>query len=147
MATKSKPRPKPPVRRKPESLRVRSVAAALTVRDMPRSLAWYRDVLGFTVDETWEDSGRLAGAGLKAGTARLVLTQAGQSQPGTPSQSSGFRLYFTTAQDIDEVATAIKARGGKLAAEPAVQPWGVKTFVLEDPDGFQLIISSAEEPA
>ena len=143
MPAKRKARAKQPVRRKPESLRIRSVAAALTVSDVARSLAWYRDILGFTVDETWEDQGRLAGAGLKAGTARLVLARDEGPRPDRV-KGDGFRLYFTTAQDINEVATGIKARGGTLASEPTEQPWGVRTFALADPDGFMLIISSAE---
>lgn len=144
MPAKRKARAKQPVRRKPESLRIRSVAAALTVSDVARSLAWYRDILGFTVDETWEDQGRLAGAGLKAGTARLVLARDEGAPRPDRVKGDGFRLYFTTAQDINEVATGIKARGGTLASEPAEQPWGVRTFALVDPDGFMLIISSAE---
>jgi lactoylglutathione lyase len=145
MASKRKPSTTQPVRRKPESLRVRSVAAALTVSDLERSLAWYRDILGFTVDEAWEQHGRLAGVGLKAGAARLVLTQSEQAAGPERAKRDGFRLYFTTAQDIDEVAAGIKTRGGNLASGPADQPWGVRTFMLVDPDGFTLVISSAEE--
>ena len=117
------------------------------MRDVQQSLEWYRDVVGFTVDETWEQNGRLAGAGIKAGTARLVLAQDDWGRESDQVKGGGFRLYFTTAQDIDEVAAGIKARGGTLAAEPADQPWGVRTFVMVDPDGFKLIISSAEERA
>ncbi len=38
----------------PETLRLRSISPALTVADIDTSLAWYRDVVGFHVQETWE---------------------------------------------------------------------------------------------
>ena len=52
MATKKKPKKKPrrPLRQQPESLRLRSMAASFTVNDLDRSVAWYRDVLGFVVE-------------------------------------------------------------------------------------------------
>jgi predicted enzyme related to lactoylglutathione lyase len=47
-----------------------------------------------------------------------------------------------THQDIDEVASAIKARGGTLDHEPADQPGGTRDFSITDPDGFSISISS-----
>src|SRR5256884_4647634 len=40
---------------------------SLTVNELTRSLAWYRDVLRFTVGERWQDGGQLRGVQLKAG--------------------------------------------------------------------------------
>ncbi len=57
----------PPDRRDhdaPETLRLRSLSPALTVDDVQASLAWYRDVIGFHVQETWEQEGRVDGAAL-----------------------------------------------------------------------------------
>ena len=45
-------------------------------------------------------------------------------------------------QDIDELAAAIRARGGELAQEPTDQPWGARDFAVVDPDGFKISISS-----
>src|SRR5256885_15944547 len=66
MATKKRPRspakkrpaPRRPERERPESLRLRSLAVSLTVNELTRSLAWYRDVLRFTVGERWQDGGQ-----------------------------------------------------------------------------------------
>src|SRR5713101_721920 len=68
---KKRPAPRHPVRLQPESLRLRSLAVSLTVNDLAKSIAWYRDVLRFTVGERWEDSGQLLGVQLKAGSGRL----------------------------------------------------------------------------
>ena len=40
--------------RRTMGLRLASAGPALTVNDIQKSLAWYRDVLGFTVGERWE---------------------------------------------------------------------------------------------
>ena len=45
-------------------------------------------------------------------------------------------------QNIDELATRIKASGGVLEAEPVDTPWGARVFRLRDPDGFKFVISS-----
>jgi len=141
MATRRKT-PLQPKRRKPESLRLRDIAASLTVNDLQASLAWYRDIVGFTVDETWEHGGKVAGVSLKAGSAYVNLSQDDWARGRDRVKGEGFRLYLSTAQNVDQIAAVIKARGGKLASEPADQPWGARTFNLVDPDGYKLTISS-----
>src|SRR3989304_5853471 len=76
MATRRKT-PLKPKRRKPEALRLRDIAASLTVNDLQASLAWYRDVVGFTLDETWEHGGKVAGVSLKGGGAYVNLSPDG----------------------------------------------------------------------
>lgn len=131
-------------RKKPESLRVRTITASLTVADLQRSLAWYRDVVGFTVGEVWEHGGKVGGVELKAGSAYLMLSQDDWAKGRDRVKGVGVGLYLNTAQDVDEVAAAIKARGGTLASEPTTQSWGTRSFALVDPDGFRLTISSME---
>ena len=58
-------------RKKPETLRLRNVEPGLTVNDLQRSLAWYRDVLGFMEGERWEHDGKLAAVSVVAGTVTI----------------------------------------------------------------------------
>src|SRR2546425_10408069 len=53
--------PPRPARQQPESLRLRSMAAPFTGNDLPKSVAWYRAVLGFTPGERWETNAGLRG--------------------------------------------------------------------------------------
>src|SRR2546430_8068317 len=76
-ATK-RPAPRRPERQLPESLRLRSLAVSLTVNDLGRSLAWYRDVLRFTVGERWQDGGQLRGVQLKAGSCDIMRSEEGR---------------------------------------------------------------------
>jgi Glyoxalase/Bleomycin resistance protein/Dioxygenase superfamily. len=47
----------------------------LTVNDLEKSLAWYRDVLGFVVEERWEREGKLTGVQRRAGSVTFMIGQ------------------------------------------------------------------------
>jgi len=123
-----------------ETLRLRDVGPALTVSDLDASLAWYRDVVGFVVKETWEPEGEIVGYSLVAGVGNLMLMKDDGAKGWDRKKGQGLRLFLSTAQDVDRIAENIKARGGELATEPADMPWGGRAFNLVDPDGFNLTI-------
>ena len=122
-------------------VKLKQVTPSLTVGDIEASLAYYEGVLGFTVVERWENEGKLLGASIAAGDVMLMLGQDDWAQGRDRQKGAGFRLYCTTEQDVDELAAAIKARGGELAHEPTDQPWGARDFSVVDPDGCKISIS------
>ena len=126
----------------PETLRARSLSVGLTVDDLSKSIAWYRDVVGFVVEEEWKHEGKLMGASLLAGTAHLMLGQDDWAKGRDRKKGVAVRIHLATAQDVDGIAARIKKAGGTLESEPADMPWGARAFSLVDPDGFQLTISS-----
>lgn len=130
----------------PESFRGRSLSASLTVKDLRASLDWYRNVMGFTLDQKHERDGKLVAVSLKAGSVRILLGQDDGAKGSDRDKGEGISLMITTAQDIAEYAKGIKQRGGTLDSEPVDTPWGQRMFRLRDPDGFKLTISS-ERPA
>lgn len=141
--TSAAPRPHAPkARQQPETLRLRDAAPGFTVGDIHASLAWYRDVVGFIVKHRWEREGQLSGVELAAGTVSFYLGQDDWKKGRDRQKGEGFRIYCSTAQDVDALAAAIKARGGVLEYEPKDQPWGGRDFALVDPDGFKLTIGS-----
>lgn len=133
-------------RDQPESFRARTLTASFTVKDIRKSLAWYRDVVGFTVDQEYEREGTLRAVSLKAGSVRILLGQDDGAKGLDRVKGEGFSLQFTTAQNIDELANRIKERGGTLDSEPA-DAWGARVFRFHDPDGFKLVISSERQAA
>jgi uncharacterized glyoxalase superfamily protein PhnB len=124
------------------AFRASALAASLTVKDLPTSLAWYRDVAGFTVDREYEREGKLLFVALRAGDVRILLNQDDGAKGLDREKGAGFSLMITTAQDVDAVAHRIRENGGTLDSEPADMPWGARAFRLRDPDGFRLAISS-----
>jgi predicted enzyme related to lactoylglutathione lyase len=125
----------------PETLRLRSAGPSLTVNDIARSLAFYRDVLGFHPKERYERDGKLAGIEMAAGAVSFWLSQDDWKKGRDRVKGEGFRMYCTTTQDIDKLAARVKASGGTLLEELHDEPWG-RAFAVQDPDGFKLTISS-----
>jgi uncharacterized glyoxalase superfamily protein PhnB len=135
---KAKPKAKPPARRQPETLRLRSVSLSLTATDLPRSIAFYRDVLGFMMGDEWRDKGALMGVELHAGAVTFMLSQDDFAKGRDRVKGVGTRFYCGTAQDIDRLASQIRERGGVLDQEPKMMSWGSRVFMISDPDGFKL---------
>jgi lactoylglutathione lyase len=133
-------------RKQPETLRLRDVTPALTVNDLQASVAWYRDVLGFTVAEEYQSDGKVMGVRLIAGSATFLLGQDDFAKGRDRQKGAGQRLYCETGQDVDQLAATIKERGGKLSQEPTDQPWGARDFAIVDPDGFIISIMTVMKP-
>jgi uncharacterized glyoxalase superfamily protein PhnB len=120
----------------------RALSASLTVKDLPKSLAWYHEVVGFTIDRKHERDGKLRAVSLSAGDVRILIGQDDGAKGWDRVKGEGFSLQITTDQNVDEMATRIKELGGTLELEPMDVPWGARVFRLRDPDGFKLTISS-----
>ena len=129
-------------RKQPETLRLRSVMPALTVNDLPASIAWYRDILGFLVAEEYKRDDQVMGVRLKAGAVEFLLAQDDFAKGRDRQKGAGLRFFCVTAQDVDKLAADIKARGGQLTQEPTDQPWGARDFAIRDPDGFNISITT-----
>jgi lactoylglutathione lyase len=131
---------KAPRARTPQGLTLSSVAPSLTVDDLEKSIAWYRDVLGLVVTDRWEYEGKLMGVEMQAGGVTFMLGQDDWKKGRDRVKGEGFRLYSQTTQDVDRLAGQIKARGGTLAQEPKDESWGARVFSVDDPDGYKITI-------
>ena len=129
-------------RAEPQSLRARSLSASITANDLARSLTWYVDVVGFTIEEKYEHEGRVVGASLKAGDIGITINQDDGAKGLDRVKGQGISLYITTVQNVDEIAKQIQARGGVLESGPVDTEWGARLFSLRDPDNFRLAIMS-----
>lgn len=148
-ASKSKPAKKAPSKAKGKaksgSLTLRDTSPGMTVNDLDKSLAWYTDVVGFAIDERWEQDGKLMGVSLLAGDVTFMIGQDDWKKGRDRKKGEGFRLYCTTNQDVDKLAAKIVAKGGTLDQEPKDQPWGTREFALVDPDGFKITIAKEKK--
>ena len=142
MATKTKTNAEMKARQQPETLRLRSLSPSFTVNDLQRSIAWYRDGLGFFVAERWEDGGTLKGVMLKSGSCQLGLAQDDFSKGTDRPKGVGFRIWGDTTQDVDAIAARLRNFGGAIV-EPPGDRWATYAFTAEDPDGFKITIAAA----
>ncbi|MBA2258027.1 MAG: VOC family protein [Acidobacteria bacterium] len=119
----------------------KGVMPSLTVNNLQQSLDFFGG-LGFEVEDRWEDKGVLLGAMLKAGDARLGLSQDDGKKGRDRTKGVGVRIYIETADDIDQVAARAKAAGVALTNEPHDTEWGSRAFEVMEPSGFAITITS-----
>jgi YD repeat-containing protein len=126
------------------TLNATTLGCSLTCRDVTASMHWYRDVLGFTVQQTYDRDGKPGGAVMTAGQVRIILNQDDGMLGWDRIKGQGcyFQINVATPADVDAAADRIKAAGGELLSEPADRPWGSRMFQFRDPDGFKLGVST-----
>jgi glyoxylase I family protein len=130
--------------RQMHAIEVRGVCALLQVFDMPTSIRFYRDVLGFAVVETSQGEGddfdwgllRLNDAEVMLNTAYEQHDRPVAPDPARMSAHSDTTLYFG-CPDVDGAYRHLRAHGIN-AKEPKVAPYGMKQLYVNDPDGYSL---------
>ena len=121
----------------------------LQVADMEASIAFYRDVLGFSVNLTVpDDSGELVHAELSRNGAALMLGPAsGLSEAARSLLGAGVTLYITdNDDDIDAFYQRVRAAGARIVDPIQDQEWGDRTFTVQDPDGYHLMFAKNVRP-
>ena len=124
-----------------KTLQGKGVMPTLTVDNLQQSLDFFNG-LGFEVEDRWEDNGVLLGAMLKAGNARLGLSQDDGKKGRDRTKGVGMRIYIEAADDIDQVAARARKAGITLTSEPHDTEWGSRAFEVTEPSGFALTITS-----
>lgn len=126
------------------ALDVRGMTPLLLVFDMPTSIAFYRDMLGFEVVQTSAAEGdRFEWALLRLNGAELMLntTYENHERPRAPDPArvgshADTALYFG-CPDVDAAYAHLRARGVGVE-QPNVTSYGFKRMSLKDPDGYYL---------
>jgi catechol 2,3-dioxygenase-like lactoylglutathione lyase family enzyme len=122
---------------------IHGVTPLLQVFNMPRSVAFYRDVLGFAVIHTSEPGEQFDWAMLKRGDAVLMLNTAYESheRPSAPDPervaAHADTILFFGCESVDEVAAHLKAKGWR-ADEPVTTHYAMRQLYTKDPDGYEL---------
>jgi glyoxylase I family protein len=126
------------------SIDVRGVCALLQVFDMPTSVRFYRDVLGFEVVQTSEREGDQFDWGLLRLNDAEVMLNTAYEQEQRPARPESARaaahgdtcLYFSCS-DVDAAYRHLRAHAID-AKEPKIAPYGMKQLYIHDPDGYEL---------
>lgn len=120
------------------TLDVHRLTPTLTVNDLPLSLRFYCEGLGFVLLSRFENqAGELRSVILQAGASRLGLTQDDFSRGRDRQKGVGLRLFLELDGPLEPLITRAAAAGLALS-DPAPLPWGVFACSVDDPDGFAL---------
>jgi catechol 2,3-dioxygenase-like lactoylglutathione lyase family enzyme len=127
----------------------RRAGAILAVADVTRSVAFYRDLIGFEVEALYDDPPY---ATLTLAGARLSLAEQGHpadDRPGVelavPDDPS--RADVVLVVEVDDARgehRRLDEAGARFLADPYEPPWGGCRFFCVDPDGYLVEI---EQPA
>lgn len=124
---------------------MQSLIPALAARDIPTSLRFYNDILGFETTFTMPDAdGNLMHASLKRGDVELMLGRLDQTgEHGTGELGKGVVLYTTVDddEDVDALYDHARGQGATIVQEPTDQMWGHRDWTVADPDGYHIVVS------
>lgn len=101
----------------------------VSVADLDRALALYRDALGLAEKYRTDEIAML-------GDPEVMLHR----RPPTPGPAGVAASYLV--DDVDAVTAAAEKAGASVIDPPAEQPWGERQAVLTDPDGHVFCLVS-----
>jgi lactoylglutathione lyase len=113
---------------------------SVVVSDQDRSLAFYRDKLGFDLQmDAPMGQSRWIQLAPKGAATGLVLAKPTQDMPAevyerTRSMMGGFTNFIFDVDDMEATCSELSARGVEFVDKPAQQPWGWWA-TIKDPDG------------
>jgi lactoylglutathione lyase len=112
--------------------------------NMAKSLAFYRDLLGFTVTYRWPEEGEPAFVSLDLGASHLGLggRQARHPYTGTTYATGGtppieLCIYV---DDLDRAIAYLAEHDVPVLLQPTAQPWGERIAYVADPDGNHVLV-------
>lgn len=109
----------------------------IAVPNLERSGAFYRDVLGFEIQEIGDPGWRL----FVRDSCRIM---AGECPGAIPAAELGDHSYFAylVVDTVDEFHQRALAHGVALIKEIRDEPWGMREFGLRTVDGHRIMLGS-----
>lgn len=105
---------------------LRTIMPELPLDDVAAGVAWYRDQLGFSVNYMQDDI-----AVMDRDSVRLLLIERTERHRGIGS------CYLYVAR-VDALHAELAELGPALSGPPVSQPWGLREFSVQDPEGNRL---------
>lgn len=139
------------------------IAVILTVQDVAKSIAFYRDRLGFELERAWPDDKQPMWANLVLGGQSVMLgaklppeqieqwassdqeacaVKVRQAQEVAKHKPGVGISTYVMVPDVDAYHAAIVEKGVRVALAPRTQFYGIRETVVDDPDGFNFIFYS-----
>lgn len=122
---------------------IRMEGLTLAVKNVKRSIAFYREKLGFTVEiDSAPDFAMIRVGGKSGGTIGLLETHYA-NRPGvesaTRAQHAAIHVELST-DSLNSVYRKLKASGVRIHEPPHDEPWE-RSMQLYDPDGYTVEIA------
>ncbi len=115
----------------------------LNVEDADRSIAFYRDALGFEVVQTFEAAGATVWAMLMSDDIKLMINRPdhADSKARRGAASYGDVVLYCHVESARDRHADLAARGVAVGGV-TTEAYGMEEFLLRDPDGYEIAIGS-----
>jgi glyoxylase I family protein len=119
------------------SAKLRELWPLLTVEDIARSMAFYRDKLGFEVVAEANSGGNTYWCRVVRQGCSLMLQQAEPAEDGPAAGRGRGVTLFLLCDDVDALHVELVERGLALAP-PENAHYGMRQVFVPEPDGYGL---------
>jgi lactoylglutathione lyase len=130
--------------------RFTSVTPNLIVRDIAKSLEFYRDVLGFTITMSVPDAAPYVFVGLERDGVPVFLNDVGAAAHDLPSMgelpAGGTATMFFVLTEVDALHAAIASKVNVIMPLKT-QFYGMREFAITDPDGHVITFAERVSPS
>ncbi len=117
----------------------------LVVRDVARSMEFYRSVLGFKTAITVPDQAPYVFGSVTSGGVEIFFNDhknVTEDYPALGAKPIGGSLtLFIEVEGIEEILAAVQKRGAKITMPLKDQFYGMREFAFEDPEGWVVTIA------
>lgn len=111
------------------------ITPQLRTTDVARTLAFYTQTLGFTLE--FEYGGFYAG--LRLGESTVHVKHVDLPDPSIAYVEEGGHLHlYITVEDVEAVAASLRSKGVPLVQEPCETEWRTRECVIRDDQGHTL---------
>ena len=107
----------------------------IAVADLAISAAFYRDVLGFTVEEMGDPGWRR----FVNGACQIMAGECPEAMPVADTGDHSYILYLVV-DDVDAVHAQLAAKSAEIGKAPRDEPWGMRELALRTVDGHRIMI-------
>jgi catechol 2,3-dioxygenase-like lactoylglutathione lyase family enzyme len=118
----------------PSSITLNASEAIFAVADVPATIRFYRDILGFESEWTWGDPPNFGGVRWSGFQIMFCL------QPELAARVEGHQ-HGIFLDDPDALYAMHRSRGAPILSEIENKPWGIREYTVRDPNGYHLRFS------
>jgi uncharacterized glyoxalase superfamily protein PhnB len=119
---------------------IRQIAPVFFTMEIPATLAYYKDKLGFECLGTWHDPPIYA---IVARDRHAIHFRCAEPPTANPDKYADELLdAYIQVEDTDALYAEYAANGVEFARELANMPWQSREFVVKDCDGRLLVFGS-----
>ena len=124
------------------------ISPTLAVRDMKATMEFYTSALGFKVGMTFPSLDDPEYADIsKDGMVLMFVPTKNLGIGKSEKLGTGVNLYLQIDGEIDVYYYQLKKRGVNIVVDIRDEPYGIRDFTVQDPDGYLLTFNQVPESA